>query len=190
MKKTFTKEYMNNNKGCYDNDKLNACSFMSKSEIDILDILNSEIKLKDKGWFLIRKCELTLDQKKQLAYDLALVVLPIYEKKYPDDKRVRECLEAILKFKNGEIDRNELLEKRRAAAAAAYAAYAAAAADYAYAAADAAYAAAAAYAADAAAGFAADAAAYAYDAAAYAADADAYKILVLQCMIDFVNKQD
>jgi len=182
MKKEFTTQYMIDNCGCYDQSKLKSCSFMSKSEIIILDILNSEIPLKDKGWFLIKKCDLTIDQKKQLAYDLALIVLPIYEAKHPEDKRVRLCLEAIVKFRNGEISRDELLDTRRAAYAAAYAADAAA-----YAADAAAYAAYAAYTAYAAADDADDAdAAYAAYAAADAADA--YKNMVLQSMINFVNK--
>jgi hypothetical protein len=89
-------------------------------------------------------------------------VLDIYEKRYPSDNRVRECLEGIVKYQNGEISRDDLLTLRRAGAA-----YAAA--DAAYAAADAAYAAAAA--ADTAYAYAANAAYAAYT--AYTADAAA-----------------
>ena len=107
-----------------------------------------------------------------LACDFAEHALPIFEKKYPKDKRPRDCITATRKFIVGEITREELNKRRRAAAAdtagAAGAAYAAAAAA---AAADAdaagAYAAAAVYAVAYAAG-----AAYAsYAAAAAAADA-------------------
>jgi hypothetical protein len=97
------------------------------------------------------------------AADCAERVLPIFEKRYPNDKRVRECIEGVRAFARGEITRDELIKLRSAA----YAAYAAAyAADYAaaYAAAYAAYAAAA-----------AAYAAYAYAAAAYAAYAAARK---------------
>lgn len=82
-------------------------------------MLNSEINVKDKRWFLFNACGLTTKQRIELALRAAKLVLPIYEEKYPDDKRVRECLEAIDLFNEGKITRDELLEKRRAAAAAA-----------------------------------------------------------------------
>ena len=99
-----------------------------------------------------------------VACDCVELVLPIFEKKYPDDKRVRECLETTRKWANGEATIEDVHKARAAAYAAATAATATAAAYAAYATAYAAYATYAAY--DAA----ADAAAYdAYD----AADADA-----------------
>ena len=97
-----------------------------------------------------------------VACDCAELVLPIFEKKYPTDKRVRECIETTRKWANGEAAIEDVHKARAAAYAAAYT-YAAS-----YAAADAA-ADAAAYAAYAAAAYAADADAV----AAYAADADA-----------------
>jgi len=90
--------------------------------------------------------------------DVAESVLPIFEA-YSDSSVVKDCIDAVRLFADGKITRDKLLEKRRAAADAAYAAPYAAAAAY------------AADAADAAAAYAADAA----YAAAYAADAaDAY----------------
>ena len=188
MKKQFTPDEVRNNKGCYSLEDVNKLSFIKKDNIDILDILKSEISIKDKCWFLRNSCNLTLDERKELAYVCAKSVLVIFQNKYPDDNRVKLCIEGILDFKNGKISKDDLYKLRQdcwesrkityaadaADAAAAYAADAAAAdadaADAAYAAdADAyayAYAYAAAYAADA------DAYAYAY-AAAYAADADA-----------------
>jgi len=101
--------------------------------------------------------------------DVAELVLPIFEKKHPDDKRPREAIEGVRLYHSGDITIDALRNLRTAAA---YAADAAADADAAYAAdaaadADAAYAA-----ADAAAAADADAAYAAADAAA-AADADA-----------------
>ena len=82
--------------------------------------------------------------------DVAALVLPIYEKRYPDDSRVRDCIEVCRKYARGEASDADLRKARDAAAAAAaayaaayadaYAYAAAAAAAYAYAAADAAYA--------------------------------------------------
>jgi hypothetical protein len=106
----------------------------------------------------------TRQQVVLVACILAEDVLPVYEKKYPKDERVRRCIKVTRQWANGLATIEEVRLARAAAYAAAYAAYAAAAAA-AYAAADAA--AAAAYAAYAAYAAAADAA------AAYAADAAA-----------------
>jgi len=119
------------------------------------------------------------------AADCAEHVLPIFEARYPADKRVRRCMELTRLYATGQATQEELEQGRRDAAAAyayaasaAYAFYASSAATYA---ADAAYAAAT-YAADAADAAnaaaanaaAADAAFYAAnDAANAAADADA-----------------
>jgi hypothetical protein len=81
------------------------------------------------------------DKRKQVVFvaaQCAREVLPIFEKRYPDDKRVRECIEACEAYSRGEITMKELRAKRSAADAAddayAYAASAAAsAADAAYA---------------------------------------------------------
>ncbi len=85
---------------------------------------------KDKLWVAFR----SLNQKSiSLACaDIAESVLHIYEKRYPNDKRPRDCIEAVRLYANGNITRETLLERRKDAAAAAYAAaydaYAAAAA--------------------------------------------------------------
>ena len=98
-----------------------------------------------------------------IALACAELVYPIYETKYPNDDRVKDCIKVTKQYLAGKISKEQLNIKRNAAYAvyaAAYAAYAAAAAA-AYAAAYAAAAAAAAYAAAyaAAADAAADAAA-------------------------------
>lgn len=62
MKKTFTKQYLRDNCGCYKETpgKLEACSFMQKEEpITIMDILESEISFYDKHWFVIYNCNLS-----------------------------------------------------------------------------------------------------------------------------------
>lgn len=125
------------------------------SEITLSSIIHSEIPLKDKYWFVCKKLA-TKEQNQQIAIDVATILLPIYERRYPDDLRPREAIEAAKAFISGHISLSDLLAKRHAAADAAYAAAADAAAYAAYAAA------------------AADADAYAAAAAAAdAADADA-----------------
>ena len=110
------------------------------------------------------------------ACDCAELSLPIFEKKYPTDKRPRTALEIVRKWANGEASIDDVRSAAAAAHAAAYAAYAAAAAFAAAnarsrAASDAADAYAAAYVAASAAYFAASAVAFAAAYAASAADA-------------------
>jgi hypothetical protein len=112
-----------------------------------------------------------------LACDFAEHVLPIFEKKYPNDKRPHEAIRMGRLFAEGKCTAEDLIIARRTAAAAAavadaYAAAAAAYADAAYA--DAAYADATAAYADAAYADAAYAAAYAAADAAYAAATATY----------------
>jgi hypothetical protein len=114
------------------------------------------------------------DSRKKLvlcACECARIALPLFERRWPGDNRVRKCLDTAERWARGDATIQELREARRAAADAAYTAHAYAAAAYA---ADAA----AAYAADAAdaaaAAYAAADAAYAAADAAYAAYAAAY----------------
>jgi hypothetical protein len=186
MKQTFTKKFMQHNCGCYSLTQLEACSFMQSDEITLADIIESEIPLRDKFWFVIRKCA-SIDELKEIAIEVAECVLPIYEEKYQNNKAPRNAIEAAKKYIKGEITLDELVIARSAADAAdaaADAAYAAAYADAADAAAAAAYAAdAAAYAAADAAYAAADAAYAAAAAAAADADADAaYKTKLLNIL--------
>ncbi|HET7150858.1 MAG TPA: hypothetical protein VFI60_05570 [Candidatus Acidoferrum sp.] len=123
-----------------------------------------------------------------VACACAETVLPIFEKKYPDDSRPRTAIETARKWANGTVE--EVRDAAYAAASAVYTAYAADAAAYAavYAAAsaaaaphDASY---AVYTADAA-----DAAAYA---AAYAASyADAYQTTLVNRkeLADLIRQQ-
>jgi len=165
---------MKANCGCYADTpgKLEACSFMQNNPVSLLDIVTSEILLIDKFWFVCKVA--TKEQTQQIAIDVAEMVLPIYEAKYPDDKRPRESVEAAKQFIAGHISFEVLLEERDAADAAKAAYYAAYAAYYA---------------ADAAAATdAAKAAYYAAYAAAYAADADnSMKQSLLNYLISFVN---
>lgn len=93
----------------------------------IIEFLDWPISVKDKFYFIRHYTELTLKERQSLSLLYAKVSLDIYEKKYPNDKRVRECVEAIEAFNSGNITRDELMNKRAAAAyddayAAAYAA--------------------------------------------------------------------
>lgn len=123
--------------------------YPGNKEINLLAILESN-GIRDCLWAL--RCTIQDSEiiSRRLAVEFARHVLPVFENKYPGDKRPRQALEATEKYIN-----NPTEENRKAASAAAHAA--ADAADAAYAAADA----------------AADAAAYVADAAAYDAATDA-----------------
>jgi len=56
--------------------------------------------------------------------DCAELVLPIFEKKYPADKRVRNCIEVTRNWANGKATIEEVRSASYAADADAYAAYA------------------------------------------------------------------
>jgi len=56
MKKIFTKEDVINSKGCYSKEQVLNLSFINNEIILISDILNSEISIKDKRWFLYNSC--------------------------------------------------------------------------------------------------------------------------------------
>ena len=196
MQTIYSSKFMQDNCGCYSekSGKLEKYILKGRKEISYLDILNSDIPLKDKYWFFCRKI-FTKEQNKQIAITLAEIVLPIYEEKYPENKSPREIIEAAKLYITGDISLNQLMSKRRAASYAANAAdyadaaaafyvpyaayYAASAVDVAYSAVDAAY-----YAADAA----YYAASYAVDASAAAASSDdSYKQKLEKALTNFIE---
>jgi hypothetical protein len=155
-------------------------------------ILDSEISIKDKYWFVCKKLA-TQAQNQQIAIGVALIVVEIFEEKYPGNKVPRKAIESAQAYLKGELSLELLIQAKNAATYAAPAA-ATAAAYAAYAAANATYAAYA-YAADAAADAAANAAAYAtYATYATAADAAAYDNRVKDAkdytvlLLDFLRK--
>jgi hypothetical protein len=110
MKLTFTPEEIMRHSACYTRDQVLALSFISQPEILLIDILDSEVSIKHKSWFLFNKCEMTLEHKRQLCLKMLRIVLPIYEDRFPGDNRVRVCLDAVEKFIKGEISK-ELLRQ-------------------------------------------------------------------------------
>lgn len=184
MKTVFEKS--KTNWGCYAEEKKQD-QFIKQEYFTIEYFLNTDIILKDKGWFIRNNCKLTTLQLQHFAIGCAFCVLPIYERNYPHNKAPREVLQAAKDYLAGVIKINELIIKRKAvndaadaakgvAAAAAFAAYDAAAA---------------AFAADYADKGAADAA----NDAAYAANADAnadsvdYRIILLDFFKEFTKTE-
>lgn len=185
MKKELTREFVMSERGCYSREQAAGLSFMKNNQFTVLDVVNSEIPLKDKYWFITKKC-LSTQENQELAIGVASIVLEIYENEYPNDKRPREAIQAAKDYLAGVIGIQELRDKR-AAAAAVYA-YADAAVYVAVVAAAAAYAAVVVVVVAYAAVVAAAAAAAAVEAAAYAAaNKKDYKCLLFQYLIDFIN---
>jgi len=119
MTKQFSYRYLAQNKGCYTNKQLGNLSFIKKEVISLNDILESEISLKDKYWFVCKKL-FTTDQNKKIAIAVAELVLPIFEKKFPADTRPKKAIDAA---------KNSYAAAYSAAAAHSAAAHSAAAAD-------------------------------------------------------------
>ena len=131
MIKTFNKEYFITHRGCYSLNKMQSL-IDNNPYSTIEEFLQWNIPLKDKLFFLFNYTELSIKEQQYLALLCAKTVLPIFEEQYPDDKRVRECIEETELFLKGESTEEKMLAKRKAAADAAYAAaYAAYAAIYA-----------------------------------------------------------
>jgi len=118
MKKTFTKDFYLSHRGCYDFNKMFNLVDNNPHET-IEDFLNWNISINDKFFFLFNYCNLTLRNKQDMALMCAKIVLPVYEKEFPNDSRVTECIHATELFLNGEITLEQLREKREAAADAA-----------------------------------------------------------------------
>ena len=154
MKLLLTLEQLKELKPCTEGFKWYASNIKTENIEEILTILSNH-RWDWCRWLFVRL--LNDRSNRLLAIYCAELVLPLFEKNYPDDNRPREAIEATKLYLEGKITPEELGLKRRAA----YAAYAYAAADAAYAAADAAAAAAYAAYADAAAAAAAADAAYA-----------------------------
>jgi hypothetical protein len=114
MKTTFTKQEILNNKGCYSLNKINSL-LGKRKKVKIIEILSSPISIRDKCKFVYNACDLSLDEKKKLALKLAWIVLPIHENKYPNDSKIKDCLQAIEDFYTNKISFPTLKEKRKVA---------------------------------------------------------------------------
>lgn len=108
MKHEFTEQFMQANCGCYSMEELYDCTFMHNKQILLIDIVNSEIPLRDKLWFVVNKAA-TADEAKQIALEAAELVLPIFEVAYPTDKAPATAIDAAKRFMKTECSLDELL---------------------------------------------------------------------------------
>ena len=115
MKVLFSHDYILENKGCYNAEQVEALPFDNK-EITLKKLFEF-LPIKDFCWFLCKKAELTKAQNQLFALSCATFVLPVYEKHYPEDSRVKECIQATKDYLEGNCSLEELRVKRSAAAA-------------------------------------------------------------------------
>lgn len=190
--KTFTKQFMENNCGCYSIRKLQALSFMQQEPITLLSIVLSGIPLKDKFWFVCKRVA-TTEENKHIALRCAETVLPLYEHKYLKRKAPREAIEAAKLYIAGRITLDVLQENISRVGSACYTSQSISCSSPAYAAATC-----AAYAAYAAAYYASypnydvanDAASHACTAVAYVYDAaNLREQQLLNILIEYCNKE-
>jgi hypothetical protein len=103
---------------------LGGCdSYGMETEINLLTVLESN-GVQDMLWCLRCTVEDSMRTASQLAIEFAAECLPIFEKRYPNDLRPRQAIDAARGYLEGTVTINELKN----------AAYAADAADAAYAA--------------------------------------------------------
>lgn len=104
--------------GCYEKQQVDK--LLPNDDFTIEDVLNADVSFKDKFWFVINNCKLTDKQQKQLAVNIAYVVLPTFEENHPKDDRPRKCYEVTRAYLDGNATEEELLIVRSAAFDAVY----------------------------------------------------------------------
>src|SRR5690606_38169506 len=94
MNTKFTKDYVLRNRGCYSKPEVEKIKCINNKTITLKNLFR-DLPIKDFTWWLAKKCDLTLTEKRKLAIHCAEFVLPIFEEKYPNDGRPRKAIEAV-----------------------------------------------------------------------------------------------
>jgi hypothetical protein len=81
---------------------------MTPLEVAQLDTAKLPVTIEDILWLLLREAIIEKNDLHELACKFAEQLLPIFEMKYPDDKRPREAIAAKRAWLRGEIDDNRL----------------------------------------------------------------------------------
>ena len=115
MKKTFTKQYLIDNRGCYELSKVEALICINNESIT-LEALFDELTIRDFCWWLLKKCDLTKSQKDSFSVHCAEQVLPFYGAKLPNYSMVIGCLEATHRFQSAETTIEDTQAKIKAGA--------------------------------------------------------------------------
>jgi hypothetical protein len=107
MQTEYNLDFLLENTGCYESDKIETLFPKEREVISYKDILQSNIPLGDKYWFFCNRV-FTDSQNQHLAIKIAEVVLPIFEEQCPEDNRPRKAIEAARLYLAGEIGKEEL----------------------------------------------------------------------------------
>ena len=94
--------------------------FGGRDEITLREVLELNIPSRDMIWFLTQADLLTGAEKRLYACWVARNLLPVYEVEYPDDSRVRSCIETAERFARGDATWEEVRRSRAAAWSAAF----------------------------------------------------------------------
>lgn len=107
MKQEFTKSYILSNRGCFDRQHI-LNLMQGKDTVQLIDVLNADFPFKDKAHFLITKGELTDLEKQILNINIAEIVLPLFEKMYPNNDYGRRTIDAAKQYLEHKITLSEL----------------------------------------------------------------------------------
>ncbi len=118
MKNSITLNLIKSKVPCVDGWKA-LLKLLGKTEADdtvvtikhLLDIYG----VKDAVWVIFQCIDGKEKEKQHMLVDMAEVVLPKYEDKYPGDNRVRDCIQATRDFIEEKINEEKLEEYRKAA---------------------------------------------------------------------------
>lgn len=115
IQKSFTREYILANCGCYARDKMNSidlCSFMEdESEfVTLSSIIESEIPLKDKYWFVCNHINDECDKIKLIEYVYNRVISYVGNLTI-ENGVIKEALSAAVEYLRGII--SETVKKER-----------------------------------------------------------------------------
>jgi hypothetical protein len=101
---TFTKSQLMEKRPCAD-----GLAFAKSCDFDFHKIYETCPRGDWLIWLLRRSAMPTKEQSVKIACEIALQVLPILEKKYPDEKRPRKAIEAALAWLSNPTDENKAL---------------------------------------------------------------------------------
>ena len=120
MKKTFTQNEFYNHGGCWrkernkDLRKLIIELSDSNGNISFESLLLSSLpSLQDKVWWIMNSLNLSLIENRYLALESAKSVANIYNKKYPNDKRISLCINMTARYLKGLVSLDILIKYKK-----------------------------------------------------------------------------
>ena len=82
----FSKEYIIENRDCNSYEQITSYSFMKKDKIHLFEILESEMSIQDKLYFLYQKCNLAIIVKERLTDMIFNFISQVHVDNYPDSE--------------------------------------------------------------------------------------------------------